>query len=166
MGKKIITLILLLGTLTLAHGQKRKITGTVTDKTTNETLPGVSVVVKSDPSKGTVTNIDGAYTLEVDESAKFLIFSFIGMNKVERAIGESNTIDVKLEPATSQLDEVVVVGYGTESKKLLTSSVSDVSVSDIEKTPTANMDEALQGKSAGVNISSNSGTPGGGISVR
>ncbi|MDA3865833.1 MAG: TonB-dependent receptor [Salinivirgaceae bacterium] len=166
MGKKIIMLILLLGTLTLAHGQKRKITGTVTDKITNETLPGVSVIVKADPSKGTVTNIDGAYTIEVDENASFLVFSFIGMNKVERAIGESNTIDVELEPTTSQLDEVVVVGYGTESKKLLTSSISDVSLKDIEKTPTSNVDEALQGKTAGVNISSNSGTPGGGISVR
>ncbi len=166
MVKKLLLLLMLFCALASAYAQKRTITGTVTDKGTNETMPGVTVVVKSNPSNGTITAPDGTYSLEVSEDAKFLVFSFVGMQKVEKAIGEQTTIDAALASDTKSLDEVVVVGYGTESKRLLTSSISDVSIREIEEVPTANIDEALQGKTAGVRINSNSGTPGGGISVR
>ncbi len=166
MVKKLLFLLILSCVFAGAYAQKRTITGTVTDKETGETMPGVTVIVKSNPSNGTITNPDGTYNLEVGEDARFLVFSFVGMNSVEKAIENRTQIDVAMQSDTKSLDEVVVVGYGTESKRLLTSSVSDVSLRELEEVPTANIDEALQGKTAGVRINSNSGTPGGGISVR
>ena len=148
MVKKLLLLLMLFSVLASAYAQKRTITGTVTDKGTNETMPGVTVIVKSNPSNGTITGPDGTYSLEVSENAKFLVFSFVGMQKVEKAIGDQTKIDVALASDTESLDEVVVVGYGTESKRLLTSSISDVSLREIEEVPTANIDEALQGKTA------------------
>ena len=166
MLKKLLFLLILSCVFAGAYAQKRTITGTVTDKQTGETMPGVTVIVKSNPSNGTITTPDGTYKLEVGADAKFLVYSFVGMQTIEKAIGDQTNIDVALASDTKSLDEVVVVGYGTESKRLLTSSISDVSLREIEEVPTANIDEALQGKTAGVRINSNSGTPGGGISVR
>jgi TonB-linked SusC/RagA family outer membrane protein len=167
MTKKIPILFILFCFSIAMYAQKRTITGTVTDKSTKETLPMVTIVVKdSNPVVGTTASLDGTYKIEVDQNAKVLVFSSIGMKNIEAAIEDRETINIEMEPDTETLDEVIVIGYGTESKKLLTGSVSSISLDNIDKTPTANVDEALQGKTAGVNINSNSGTPGGGISVK
>jgi len=142
----------------------KKITGTVTDASNGSTLPGVSIVVKGTLT-GTVSDIDGNYSIEVPDELSVLVFSYIGYQKVE-ILADKSIIDVALRPIATQLEEMVVVGYGSSSKKLLTSSISTIKAEEITKYPSSNIDQAIQGKSTGVQVVSNSGTPGGGISVR
>ena len=142
----------------------KKIRGTVTDASNGSTLPGVSIVIKG-TLKGTATGIDGAYEIEVPDNLSVLIFSFIGYQTLE-VLADKNEIDVALRPVATQLEEMVVVGYGSSSRKLLTSSVSTIKGDELAEKPVSSIDQILQGKSTGVQVVSNSGTPGGGISVR
>ncbi len=142
----------------------KKITGTVTDASDGSTLPGVSIIIKG-TTTGTVTDIDGKYSLEVPDDITVLVFSYLGYEKVE-ALTDRNVIDIAMVPAATQLEEMVVVGYGTQSKKLLTGAISAISNKSLEGNPVSNIDLAIQGKSTGVQVVSNSGTPGAGISVR
>lgn len=157
-------LLLLLFIPVMAYSQTKQITGTVTSAEDNSTLPGVTVKVKG-TTQGTITDVNGKYSIKA-KASDTLVFSFIGMQSVEKHVGNKVSINAELLQEASLLEEVVVVGYGTESKKLLTSSVSEVSADDLEYMPTTSVEEALQGKSAGVQINTNSGTPGGGLSVR
>lgn len=149
----------------LLFAQERLITGTVTNSEDGTTIPGATVLVKG-TTRGTTTDLDGFYRIEVFPDDSILVFSFIGMTTQEKEIGQQNIIDVVLSPTVVALDEIVVVGYGTESRKLLTGSVSDFKPSTLEEIPVENIDAALQGKVTGVQVTQNSGTPGGGISVR
>jgi TonB-linked SusC/RagA family outer membrane protein len=141
------------------------ITGVVTDKSDGTPLPGVNVYIKGTVI-GTITDIDGTYSLEVTGKDQVLVFSQVGMKTVEIRIGKERTINVGLEQDQIGLDEVVVIGYGQESRKLLTGSVSDLQMEDIEETAVTNLDAAMQGRVTGVQVVQNSGTPGSGISVR
>ncbi len=147
-----------------APPEGKKISGTVTDANSGSTMPGVSIIIKG-TTKGTTTDVNGNFTIEVPDEFSVLIFSFIGYERVE-ALADKSIIDIALLPIATELDEMVVVGYGSSSRKLLTSSVSVVNSDDLTEIPSANIDQALQGKSTGVQVVSNSGTPGGGISVR
>ncbi|MDJ1498669.1 TonB-dependent receptor [Cytophagaceae bacterium DM2B3-1] len=143
--------------------QQVTISGKVTgDK--DETLPGVSVVVKG-TNIGTVTDPNGKYSIAVPSDAKTLTFSSIGMVTEEIAIGGRSQIDVQLLPDITSLNEVVVIGYGAVKKTDVTSSISSISEKDIKTLPVAGIDQALQGKVAGVTINSNGGQPGGGVTV-
>lgn len=129
---------------------QRTIKGTVTDEK-GESLIGASVVVKG-TTMGAVTDIDGAYSLAISENATTLVFSFAGYATQEISIGASNVIDVKLSAGVG-LDEVVVVGYGTQQKRNITGTVSSIKGEDIASLPVQSFDQALQGRVAGVNVS-------------
>ena len=141
----------------IANAQDRQITGTVTSSEDGRTLPGTTVLLKG-TNKGTVTDLDGNFSITVPEGAT-LVFSFVGMSTQEVPVGTSNVIDVVLEPDYARLDEVVVIGYGSVRKAELTSSVSSVKSDDFVKGSVRDAGQLLQGKVAGLAVSSPSGNP-------
>jgi TonB-linked SusC/RagA family outer membrane protein len=165
--KKIILLLIAFPFLYagLGFSQTKTVSGVVTSSEDSNGLPGVTVKAKG-TTIGTITDINGKYLLKVPDQATSIIFSYVGMKTVELAIEGRSEIDVRMEIATVGLDEVVVVGYGQQSKRLLTGSVGSLDKKQIEDQPNAGVDQALEGKIAGVSVTSNSGTPGAGISVR
>ena len=138
--------------------------GKVTDEK-GEGLPGVSVVMKGS-QRGTTTNADGSFQLEVPESNAVLIFSFVGYMSKEVAVGSQTSIDVSLQTDNRSLNEIVVVGYGTVKKSDVTGSLSQVKSKELNAYPATNVLQALSGRAAGVQVLQNTGAPGGGISVR
>lgn len=145
-----------------ASAQQRVITGVVADLV-GEPIPGVTVLVSGTP-RGTVTDINGRYSIQAN-NGETLEFSFVGFRKVSRAIGNSNVMDITLEEDTQNLDEFVVIGYGSQRERDLTSAITTIKTEDIVKTPNANAMQSLQGRVAGVQIVS-SGAPGASPTVR
>lgn len=152
-----------LGTFTILHAQDKVIRGTVTDEK-GETLPGASVTIKGTKT-GVITNQDGQYTISVPETAQTLVFSFIGEASQEVNINNQSIINVTLKPNDQTLNEVVVVGYGTAKRANLTTAQTTISAKELDRTVNTTLEQAIQGRSAGVYITQNSGQPGGGISV-
>lgn len=132
------------------------VTGTVTDAT-GLPLPGASIVEKG-TTNGTQTDFDGNYSIEVSNGAT-LVVSYIGYAKQEIAVNGRTNINITLEEDASQLDEVVLVGYGTQSRINVTNAISSVSSEDLVETPAIGVQQALQGRAAGVQVT-NTGTPG------
>ena len=130
--------------------QQQRITGTVTD-VSGQPLPGVNVIVTG-TAQGAITDLAGRYTLDIPQGSKSLTFSFVGMEVQEVSIGTLTQIDVIMREAVTGLDEVVVVGYGTQRKSDITGSVVSVSNEQITARPVKNIFESLQGKAAGVDI--------------
>ncbi|MCU0323658.1 MAG: TonB-dependent receptor [Spirosomaceae bacterium] len=128
-------------------------------------LPGVNVQVKG-TSKGTQTDINGKYTLSGVSKNATLQFSFVGLNSQEVAIGNRSVVDVVMTDDTKVLEEVVVVGYGTVKKKDATGAVNAIGAKDFQKGIVTSPEQLMQGRVAGVQITQNSGEPGGGINVR
>ncbi len=143
--------------------QNKTVTGLVTDKN-NEPLIGVSIVVKG-TLHGTITDLDGHYKISGVPDNATLVFSFAGMKTQEIPV-TSTTIDVTMEEDAIGLDEVVVVGYGSVVRKNLTGSVGSVSGAKLEKIPVASAAEALQGKIAGVQVTTTDGAPGAEVHIR
>ncbi|MCU0444336.1 MAG: TonB-dependent receptor [Microscillaceae bacterium] len=165
MKKSLLIIFLLsIGLIQTVFGQERTIRGKIVDSETKLAIPGVSVFVKG-TTVGSVTDAEGNFSLNAPQGATIVVQS-LGYTSQEIATGTSATIDINLVADTKQLNEVVVVGYGTQDKRELTSSVAKVSSEIIKDLPVAGIDQALQGRAAGVQISTNSGTPGGGITVR
>lgn len=148
-----------------AFAQDRTVGGKVTSQEDGSVLIGVSVVVKG-TTIGVATGVDGEYQIKVPADNSTLVFSYIGFLKQEVAVGNQNIIDVKMAPDVKQLQEIVVTGYGEQDRKTLTSAIASVSAKEIENVPAASSEQLLQGRAAGVQVNSNSGTPGGGITVR
>lgn len=144
--------------------QQSGITGTVTSRS-GEPLPGVTVVVKG-TTKGTVTQIDGTYSLSNVKPGAILVFSFIGMETQEIELGNQTTVDVALSESTIGLQEVIAIGYGTQKKESLTGAISGVSASDIEQVPAATVGSALAGKIAGVSFRMPDGRPGASATIQ
>ncbi|WP_114748191.1 SusC/RagA family TonB-linked outer membrane protein [Pleomorphovibrio marinus] len=144
---------------------QQEISGTVRSESDGEPIPGVSIMVKETGS-GVVTDESGRFVLNVPEQGRTLVFSFIGMTRKEVTIGNQTTFDISLGEDQQRLDEVVVIGYGTMDRKRLASAVSTISSDDIERDLLPSLTQAIQGKAGGVQVTQNSGTPGGGISVR
>ena len=140
------------------------VTGVVTDST-GEPIIGASVVEKGNTSTGTVTDLDGNFTLSVPSKAT-LVVSYIGMKTQEVAVKGQSRINVTLNDDTQALDEVVVIGYGTVQKKDLTGSVASVSAKQLEAIPVASASEALTGKLAGVSITTTEGSPDADVKIR
>lgn len=162
-------LLLLLAVIVLISGphvtaQTLSVTGQILSAEDNEPLPGVNVVIKG-TTTGTVTDLDGNYSLQAG-AGDILVFSFVGFNRQEVAIGNRSRIDIILQVDSKTLGEVVVVGYGTQSRRDLTGSVGSVSGEDINRMPAASLDYAMQGRAAGVFVQSPSGTPGAGINMQ
>ncbi len=152
----------LLCSLSFAMAQEITIKGEVKDEQ-GLPLPGVSVKVKG-TNQGTMTNTNGAYVLSATADAT-LTYSYIGFKTIEQVVGGRTSITINLSEDNNQLNEVVVVGYGTQTKKDLTTAVVSISAKDLENQPVTNPLQAIQGKAAGVQISSQSGKPGSGISI-
>ncbi len=144
--------------------QQAQISGTVTDSK-QVPLPGVNIVEKG-TTNGVVSDFDGNYSITVSSENAVLVFSFIGFRTKEIPVGQSSTIDVNLEEDAQGLDEVVVIGYGTTKRSDLTGSVVSVSGDDAAAVPVASVDQSLQGRAAGVNVTQNSAAPGGSVSIR
>ncbi len=146
--------------------QQDKITGIVTDNTTGEPLVGVSVGVKGTSIGGT-TDGNGRYSLTTSNQDVILVFNYLGYKSKEVKIGSSKVFDIALEEDVQLLDEVVVVGYGTQKKANLTGSVSSIASEKIENRPVANLSSSLSGLAAGVTVRQGSGNPGSdGASIR
>jgi len=140
------------------------VNGKVTDNT-GVGLPGVSVLVKG-TSSGTATNADGAFTLSVPDQNSVLIFSFIGFATQEVQVKGQSNLAVTLMPDAKALEEVVVVGYGTQKKTDVTGSVTSISQDRIKDLPVSSIDQALKGQIPGMQVTQNTGSPGGGVTVR
>lgn len=138
--------------------------GVVTDAT-GEPLPGVNVVLKG-TYRGVVTDINGSYQLDVPGNDVVLVFSFIGYTSVEELVGTRREINVTLQEDQKRIDEILVIGYGTVSRKDVTTAVSSVSVEDLTERPIVSAAQAIQGKAAGVNVYRPNGSPGAGMVVR
>ncbi len=148
-----------------ASKQGITITGTVSDD--KGTLPGVNVIIKG-TTTGVVTDFDGKYSIDVPDKNAVLVFSFVGFQRREYPVGENTKIDIVLGEETKQLEEVIVVGYGTMKKSDLTGSVASVKGADIsQKSSSGTFETLLQGKVAGLQVyNSNSDNPQGGTTVR
>ncbi|MFD2245400.1 SusC/RagA family TonB-linked outer membrane protein [Pontibacter ruber] len=147
-----------------ASFQEVAVRGRVTDENGGG-LPGVTVVLKG-TTKGTSTDADGNYTISVPASGGTLVFSFIGYTTQEQAIGNRATVNVSMQTDTKALQEVVVVGYGTQKKSDVTGSVTSVTSEDFVKGQVTTPEQLIQGKVAGVQITSNGGDPGSGGRIR
>jgi len=142
------------------NGQQQKsVTGKVIDKT-GASLPGVSVVVKG-TNTGTITDANGRYSISSIPEDATLQFSFVGMKTQELKVGNKTTIDVVIEEEMKSLEEVVVIGYGTQTKKNITSSVASINVDNALNPGTSSISQNLSGRAAGLNVILNSAQPGG-----
>ncbi|WP_369048705.1 SusC/RagA family TonB-linked outer membrane protein [Tenacibaculum sp. UWU-22] len=156
---KNVLLVFMLFSFCLIHAQEKAIEGIITDSETGETVVGAAVVVKG-TSNGTSTDFDGKFTIKT-KTGSILTVTSLGYKPKEITVGTSNKITISLQPNVSVLNEIVVVGYGTQKKTDITSAVSNVKVDDVLKDrPITNVLEAVQGVVPGMQITSNSGEPG------
>jgi len=157
-------IFMIIGTLSVSAANY-PVKGTVIDEKTNTTLIGVSVKLEN-ANVGTVTDVDGNFVINVPNENSTLVFSYVGYTSQKVKLNGQSTLKVILSEDSKNLEEVVVVGYGTQKKKDVTTAVSSVSTKDIEVRPIATLGDAIQGMAAGVQVSSPSGAPGEGISIR
>lgn len=162
-GTWLFNLIWLLTLSQLLAQTPLAVTGRVTDET-GQALPGVTVLVKN-TTNGTTTSAEGTYRLSVPTADATLVVSYVGYLSQEIPVANRSVVDVKLSPGDKTLNEIVVVGYGTQEKKDLTGAISSVQARDIVKVPVSGFDQALQGQVAGLQISSTNGAPGGNTSI-
>ncbi|MDX5422394.1 MAG: TonB-dependent receptor [Hymenobacteraceae bacterium] len=160
----LLSLVIVFALIGSAWAQTQTVSGRVTSATDGTALPGVTVLERG-TTNGVTTGTNGEYQIAVQPNA-ILVFSFIGMTTQEVPVNNRSTINVQLRTDEKQLQEVVVVGYGTQERREVTGATAKVTAEDIQNIPVVGVDQALQGRAAGVQISQNSGTPGGGISVR
>lgn len=161
-GITLSIMLFLIGSL-LAFGQDLTVSGTVSEET-GDPLPAVAVSVKG-TAVGTVTDLNGEYSIEVP-SGSILVFSFVGMETTEVRVTGQTTINVTMRTSTVGLDELVVIGYGTQSRATITTSITRVNAEKIESVPVTSVSTALQGKLSGVRIYSNQGgQPGSDASI-
>ncbi len=144
--------------------EQKKVAGLVTD-VNGVPLMGVNVLEKG-TSNGAVTNFDGEFSLNLENTNSILVFSFLGFETQELKVGDATVINVSLEEGQSGLEEVVVIGYGSTNRKDVTGSISTVDSDEINALPTTDVQQALKGRSAGVRVSQNSGQPGSGVQVQ
>jgi TonB-linked SusC/RagA family outer membrane protein len=162
--RKMITLLLFMFCSFGLSAQTLNVKGVVKDANSGETLPGVSVVIKG-TFVGAETDFDGVFKLSDVKVGSILVFNYLGM-KPKEVVVNSTEINVFLEESAESLDEIVVVGYGTQKKKEVTGAVSVLDSKAIEKLNPTRVEQALQGQIAGVNITSASGSPGSGSNIR
>lgn len=158
---KTLQVFCFLASFSMVHAQDKTVSGIVIDASNNEPLIGVTVVVKdADSQIGTITDVNGKFSLTVPSGANSLLISAIGFVSQETAIGNRTTIDVLLEQDVTQLDEIVVVAYGEQKKSDITGAIASVKSEEFNTGVVTNPGQLLQGKVAGVNITNASGEPG------
>jgi outer membrane receptor protein involved in Fe transport len=154
--KVFLTAILYIVGFGLVQAQSKSVKGIITGE--GEPLPGVSIVVKG-TAVGAVSDFDGNYEIQAPPNST-LIFSYIGYQLQEIPVNSKSTINVVLTEDVAALEEVVVIGYGSQKRREVTGAVAQVQAEDIEKISTSDIGSALQGQIAGVNVTSSSGQPG------
>jgi len=145
--------------------QERTITGRVTGDEDQEGLPGVNVLVKG-TNKGTVTDIDGNYSIQVTDENDVLVFSYVGYIPEEIQIGNRSTVNISMMPDIQSLSEVVVIGYGQVQRRDVTGAVSSVKSEEINAVPVLGLDQAIQGRASGVYVANTQSNPGGSVQIR
>ena len=148
-----------------SFAQERTVTGTVTDGANNEALIGVNIVVQG-TTTGAITDVNGNYSISVPSGEAALLFSFVGYAVQSVAVGNQTVIDIQLAPSTVGLDELVVIGYGTQKRGSITGAIVSVSSDDIQELPVTDAGSALQGRAAGVVALSAGNQPGEGVTIR
>ncbi|WP_338407855.1 TonB-dependent receptor [uncultured Flavobacterium sp.] len=154
-----------LSTLFSVYGQAQEVT--VSGKVIDEDglpIPGVTILIKT-TTKATASDIDGNYQIKIHSKGS-LVYSYIGYTKVEESIKGRVRIDVKLVPESQTLQEVVVVGYGTQKKSVVTGAISSVKAKDLENVPNGRIEQALQGRVSGLTVAANAGQPGSASTIR
>lgn len=154
--------------LLLSHfalAQEWRVTGVVTDADYKDPLVGVNVIVQGLSGVGTVTDFDGRFSINVP-AGRSLVFSYIGYKDQVIAVNSNTTLNVVLQSDTKLLEEMVVIGYGTMKKSDLTGAVTSIKADALQKTPASGIDQALQGRAAGVTVNANSGQPGAAATIR
>ena len=144
--------------------QQNPITGTVTDEN-GLPLPGVTILIKG-TTQGTTTNVGGNYSISSLPDNAVLVFSFIGMKSQEIIVGSQTSINISMLMDAIGIEEIVAIGYGTVRKADLTGSISQVTTQELNASPTFNVEQSLKGRSSGVVVTANDGTPGANISIR
>lgn len=160
----LLVAFLFIGTIT-SFGQDVIIKGKVLDNSNNP-IPGVAVTVKGNSLKGTETDFDGLFSIKILNTEKVLVFSYLGYKKREITINNQTTVNVILEEDAQSLDEIIVVGYGTQKKSDVTGAVGRVKSEELNKVAVSNPTEALQGRVAGVTVVKSSGSPGSEVDIK
>lgn len=163
--RKYLLLIMISFVSMQLFGQGRTITGKITDADNGEYMPGVTILLEG-TQNGTISDFDGKYNINVPESGGTLVFSFVGYETQKITLGEKNVVYVSLKMSQEILEEVVVVGYGTEVKTKVTGSISEIKSDEIALTPVSTVEQTLQGRAAGLFIESNNGKVGGDVKIR
>lgn len=167
--RKQINTFIILGFLLFFSGygmaQGTLIGGTVSDKESGEALPGVTLVEEG-TMNGTTTDVNGNFSLKLNSSPATLVVSFIGYTTVKVATAGKSTFNIQLTPEITDLSEVVVIGYGTQKKKVVTGSIASVKSEEVNSTPVLRVDQAMQGRMAGVQVTNLSGQPGEAPTIR
>ena len=165
---KIFTTIFIMSFMTMmtVNAQSKIVKGEVKDNS-GLPLPGVTIIVKGTQNLGAVTNFDGKFTITIPEDKKpILVFSYLGFLEQEVDVTLVDEINVQMEVDSTELDEVVVIGYGTVLKKDVTGAISTVKVDENISNQTTGVDQLLQGRAAGVEVRQNSSALSSGVSVR
>ncbi|HOO24760.1 MAG TPA: TonB-dependent receptor [Paludibacteraceae bacterium] len=160
--KKLMLLVCLL-TATLAYGQNRQISGTVLTMEDDEPVIGASILVKG-TTLGTITDVDGKFSISIPQEANLLVFTYVGLKTVEAEA--KNGMIVRMEVNAAELDEVIMTAYGQSTKKAFTGSAQSVKGEELQKLQVSNVSQSLEGSMAGVQVSSSSGQPGESASIR
>lgn len=156
--------ILAFGNIDSAFAQQHRVTGKVTDKNDGSPIPGVTIKVKGS-NAGTTSNSNGEYVLQTNKEAT-LTFSYVGYDELSLQVNGQSALSAVLVPNNQRLDEIVVIGYGTTTKKDATGAVATLSAAQIKDIPVSSVDQKLKGQIPGVQISTTTGTPGGGTSIK
>jgi len=159
-----LLLLCLLGSSSLLMGQVT-ISGRITAAGSNEPLPGVTIIEQG-TNKGTLSQDDGTYEITVADESATLLFSYLGYLKVEMPASAASPLNISLEEDVSDLDEVVIVGYGVQKKSVVTGAISSVSADDLQDMPVLRIEQSLLGRTSGVRVTTASGQPGEGATVR
>jgi len=157
-------LCLLFFALSVSLMAQSKVTGKVTDEA-GDALIGVNILLEG-TSSGTISDLDGAYSITVPSPASVLIFTYTGFEQVAVVVGSQSVIDVKMGEDSQLLDEVVVVGYGSSSKRNLTDNVAKIDSRALENVPISNFQSGLSGRAAGVRVTPNNGKVDAGMNIR
>ena len=148
-----------------AFGQQKSVSGLIVSSEDGLSLPGVTVIEKG-TQNGSTTDISGRYTISVSSEASVLVFSFIGFLDQEITVGDQSTINISLNLNVEMLDPVVVIGYGNQKRSKISGAVSSISSKEVNALPILRTEQALQGRTSGVQVSQNSGQPGSTQSIR
>lgn len=166
MKKNYPIFILLLFLMPLALiAQEKTVTGVVTSADDQLSIPGATVLIKG-TTTGTVTDMEGSFSLPNVSPDAVLVFSYIGMQTIERLVGDQSVFNVVMITDVSELDEVIVIGYGTVKRRDVTGAVSTVDTKTINNLRPVKVEQALQGTMTGVNVTQQSGSPGAGLDIR